>query len=142
MSGFSSVKKYAILVLCMSAFSLFGCAGSGTQTPEPTKYDSLPEPTKDILVTQGDLNKPYNILGKVECSIDGKSIYANYDDIGKEIERLCKKVAFSKYGKKVDAIVNMDISLNVNGGMWGQMGAAWGARNSTASGAGIAVHFK
>lgn len=125
---------------------LLGCVGN-TPSPSPqekplTKEAELPSPTKNIIVTKGDLNKPYDILGEVSCSIDGKSIYGNYDDFGKEIEDLCRKVAFAKYGNKVDAIINMDGSLNINGGFWGQMGAAYGARNSTVTGSGIAIHFK
>lgn len=55
---------------------------------------------------------------------------------------LASPVAFSKYGDKVDAIINMDAALTINGGFWGQMGASYGARNGTVNGAGIAVQFK
>ena len=36
----------------------------------------------------------------------------------------------------------MDGALNINGGFWGQMGAAYGAHNGTVNGSGIAVQFK
>ena len=142
-TGLIRTMLYSFVFAGVSAF-LLGCAGS-SQTPSAQatpKEAQLPAPTKQIIVTKGDLNKPYNILGEVKCSVDGKTAYGNYDDYGKEAEELCRRVAFAKYGNKVDAIINMDGAVNVNGGMWGQMGAAYGARNSTVTGAGIAVQFK
>ena len=143
-TGLIRTMIYSFVLASVSAF-LLGCAGNSSQTPsvqDTPKESQLPAPAKQIIATKGDLNKPYNVLGEVNCSIDGKSVYGNYDEFEKEINELCKRVAFSKYGNKVDAIINMDGAVNINGGMWGQMGAAWGARNSTVTGSGIAVQFK
>ena len=143
-TGLIRTMLYSFVFASVSAL-LLGCAGSSGQAPSPAdtpKAAQLPAPTKQIIVTKGDLNKPYNVLGEVKCSIDGKSAYGNYDDYGKEAEELCRRVAFSKYGDKVDAIINMDAALTINGGFWGQMGASYGARNGTVNGAGIAVQFK
>lgn len=137
-----------LLILLGLCLLLSACAGTrsnstvqaGTDTSSVPSEQNLPTPTKKIVVTRGDINKSYDILGEVECSLEGKSIYES--NLEKEVEDLCKKVAFSKYKNQVDAIINMTVTADIGGGFWGRMGVTYGARTMTYSGSGIAIHFK
>jgi hypothetical protein len=67
-----NLKKLIVLVILMA---LTACSNNTTK-PEtekpatPSANQSLPTPTKDILVTDGDLNKTYNILGEIDTSME------------------------------------------------------------------------
>lgn len=116
------------------------------EAPQATNEASLKTPTKDILVTSGDFTKPYDILGEVECTLTGQTMTVAVSGgppaATKEIKDLLRKVAFTKYGERVDAIINTKTIGGVQGGMWGMIGGGWGAKTGTLSAYGIAVHFK
>jgi hypothetical protein len=93
-------------------------------------------------VTEGDLNKKYTILGKVEHTMDkGRSVYADGMKAQKEVQEFLKKEAFTKYGDKVDAIINTKVLESVKGGFWGAVGGAYGAHSVGTSAEGIAISF-
>ena len=110
----------------------------------------LKTPTREILITDGDLNKPYDILGEVEYTLTGKSIYSTMTSLSggsspeamKEVKDMLRKVAFTKFGEKVDAIINAKTSGGYEGGYFGAVGGSFGARTGTVSAHGIAVSFR
>ena len=53
-----------------------------------------------------------------------------------------KSIAFTKYGNKVDAIINTIVSGGYKGGLWGAIGGAYGARTGIVKARGIAITFK
>lgn len=165
---FISRRSLVILGLVSLGFVLFGCSGA-EKAPEPTKTNEAPQatdkapqatdeapqatdgaqlktPTKDILVTSGDFTKPYDILGEVECTLTGQdvtvAVAGGAPQVTKDVKDLLRKVAFTKYGEQVDAIINTKTMGGVQGGVWALMGAQFGARTGTVTANGIAVHFK
>ena len=119
---------------------------AATEAPPATNEASLKTPTKDILVTSGDFTRPYDILGEVECTLTGKdvtvAVASGPPQDTKDIKDLLRKVAFTKYGERVDAIINTKTVGGVQGGVWALMGAQFGAKTGTVTANGIAVHFK
>ena len=117
-----------------------------TEAPPAANEASLKTPTKDILVTSGDFTKPYDILGEVECTLTGKdvtvAVAGGPPQDTKDIKDLLRKVAFTKYGERVDAIINTKTVGGVQGGIWAMIGSQFGAKTGTVSAYGIAVHFK
>lgn len=132
-------KLLVVTAISVLAF-LSGCAVE--QVAKETNMDELKTPIKHILISSGDLNKPYDILGGVNCTLNGKSLYRTEQVAAREIDDALRKVAFSLYGDNVDAIINAHHTSSVNGGFWGTMAGAYGAPTGTISASGIAVHFK
>ena len=131
-----------IMLLLLSA-----CAGS----PKISKAaEQLPAPTKEIIVSRGDLSQPYTVLGNVEYEISNVSMYSSTVDmegnpspeLRKEAEEGLRRTAFGKFGAKVDAIINAKTIGSWPGGFWAMMGGAYGAHNSSVRAEGIAVSFK
>lgn len=137
------ISKITVLFICL--LCLAACSHNQQKPSENTakSIDSeLKTPPKDILVTEGDINKKYTILGQVEyLPKEGKSIYANNSEASKQIKEMLKKVAYSKYGDKVDAIINARVHQSMKGGFWGSVGAAYGAHTMKFEGEGLAVSF-
>ena len=131
----------------LTSLILTGC-GSDNAKPNPaaTKVSaaeaSLLTPTKEILVTDGDINKKYTILGAIDYKSDNSSIYADRIEGDKKAKELLKKAAFTKYGEKVDAIINAKVQTTTNGGFWKIMGAAYGSQVLTMYAEGVAVSFE
>lgn len=142
--------RYATPILFLIVVWCSGC-GTTENVKSPTTNDTaLLVPTKDILVTDGDLNKPYDILGPVEYTLEGKSIYSTMTSLSggtdpettREAKEMLQRVAFTKYGDKVDAIINTKISGGYSGGFWGGIGGAYGARTGVVQAGGIAISFQ
>jgi len=148
-----------VVALGLLGFTCFGCSSAEKapsetnevsqttdEAPQATDDALLKTPTKDILVTSGDFTKPYDILGEVECTLTGKTVTVAVSGgppaATKEIKNLLRKVAFTKYGEQVDAIINTKTIGGVQGGIWGMIGGGYGAKTGTLSAHGIAVHFK
>ena len=136
--------RVVVVALGLLGFTGFGCIAQKAQkAPPATNEVLLKTPTREILVTDGDLNKPYDILGEVECTLTGKSLSSMVSHgSSKEIKDMLRKVAFTKYGERVDAIINTKTIDGIDGGGWGAMGLHFGAKTGTVSAHGIAVHFK
>ena len=137
-----------LVALWLLGITSFGC--SAQKAPPATDEAMLTTPTKDILVTDGDLNKSYDILGEVECTLTGKSVYSTNTslsggaspEVTKEAKDMLRKVAYTKYGDKVDAIINSKVSGGTQGGFWGMLGGAYGAPTGIVNAQGIAISFK
>ena len=98
------------------------------------------------MISSGDFSKPYDILGEVECTLTGQdatvAVAGGPPQATKDIKDLLRKVAFTKYGEQVDAIINTKTTGGVQGGVWALVGSQFGAKTGTVSANGIAVHFK
>ena len=98
------------------------------------------------MVTSGDFTKPYDILGEVECTLTGQdvtvAVAGGAPQVTKDVKDLLRKIAFTKYGEQVDAIINTKTAGGVQGGIWALVGSQFGARTGTVTANGIAVHFK
>lgn len=138
---FANRMLRVVVALGLLGFTGFGCIAQ--KAPPATSEALLKTPTREILVTDGDLNKPYDILGELECTLTGKSVYSlGSHGSSKEIKDMLRKVAFTKYGERVDAIINTKTVESIDGGFWGMVGGSYGAKTGTVSAHGIAVHFK
>lgn len=136
-----------MFIVFLTSLMLFGCASNSSNSVKPgpapvTSDTSLRTPTKEILVTDGDINKKYTILGQVEHKLtEGSSVYSDQIEKNKQAKEFLKKEAFTKYGDKVDAIINTKVQESLTGGFWGAVGAGYGARNVVFNAEGIAVSF-
>lgn len=88
----------AFFVLFASLIVVNCGGGNNAVKPSPSASDAaLRTPTKEILVTDGDINKKYNILGQVEYTpTEGSSVYSDQLEADKEVKEFLKKVAFTK----------------------------------------------
>lgn len=157
---FTNRMMWVVVAFGLLGFTCFGCSSAEkapsetnevTQTTDEapgqaTDEASLKIPTKHILVTSGDFTKPYDILGEVECTVTGQdatvAVAGGAPQVTKDIKELLRKVAFTKYGEQVDAIINTKTAGGVQGGVWALMASQFGARTGTVTANGIAVHFK
>jgi len=163
---FVNRRLMVVVALGLLGFTCFGCSSAEkaapatdaapqaineapqatNEAPPATNEASLKTPTKDILVTSGDFTKPYDILGEVACTLTGQdatvAVAGGPPQATKDIKDLLRKVAFTKYGEQVDAIINTKITGGVQGGVWALVGSQFGAKTGTVTANGIAVHFK
>jgi len=156
---FANRTLRVVVALGLLGFTCFGCSSAEKappptnepsqatdETPPATNEASLKTPTKDILVTSGDFTKPYDILGEVECTLTGQdvtvAVAGGAPQVTKDVKDLLRKIAFTKYGEQVDAIINTKTAGGVQGGIWALVGSQFGARTGTVTANGIAVHFK
>jgi hypothetical protein len=138
------ISTVQIIAVLFASAMLINCGGNKTAKPvqEVSDTTALRTPTKEILVTAGDINKKYTILGKIDYTMKGNSVYSDQIEANKQAEESLKKVAYSKYGDKVDAIINTKSQATMKGGFWGAVGAGYGARNMVSSIEGLAVSFE
>ena len=156
---FVNRKLMVLVALGLLGLNCFGCSSAekappatnevsqATDEPQPaTNTAPLKTPTKHILVTSGDFTKPYDILGEVGCTLTGQdatvAVAGGPPQATKDIKDLLRKVAFTKYGEQVDAIINTRTTGGVQGGVWALVGSQFGAKTGTVTANGIAVHFK
>jgi hypothetical protein len=61
------ISTVRIISVLFTSFMLINCGGNKTaKLTQEVSDTSLLTPTKEILVTAGDINKKYNILGKID----------------------------------------------------------------------------
>jgi hypothetical protein len=103
--------KHIMAIILMAMLSN-GCSNSFSR-PVPAiasqSNTAEPSPTKEILVTYGRYDKPFTRLGPVEYTLRNPStIEDNFDLWDQAIEQL-KLTALTRFGNKVDAIINVEI---------------------------------
>ena len=96
---------------------------------------------KLLLIFDGDSSRPYDILGEVSISLSGRSVYASGSANGDAREEI-KQEAKNKFGDSADAVINFRADTVTQGGLWGAIGAGYGARNTTVNASGVAVRFR
>ncbi|MHB9101093.1 MAG: peptidoglycan-binding domain-containing protein [Sulfuricella sp.] len=140
-------KLNTLLIGSVIVTLLVGCASSGSSQNSGTPPSAaaaapeLPAPKKIILVFDADANQAYEILGEVDTTLTDQRIY-NVDGSMDQAREHLKRVAYAKYGDQLDAIINYRTIKTVGGGgYWGQIGAAYGAKNTDVRTNGVAIHF-
>lgn len=144
-----SVKQPVLLLLICAVVGFSGCAARQPASAPAATNTELLVPTKEILVTDGDLNKAYEILGPVEYTLQGKSMYSTMTtldggaspEVTREAKEMLRRTAFTKYGDKADAVINTKISGGYSGGFFGAFAGAYGARTGVVHAEGIAISF-
>lgn len=96
---------------------------------------------KLLLIFDGDSSRPYDVLGEVSISLAGRSVYASGSANGDAREEI-KQEAKNKFGDSADAVINFRADTVTQGGLWGAIGAGYGARNTTVNASGVAVRFR
>jgi len=115
--------------LALNALMLaVGACASLPTTPDPT---SLKTPTKTIVLTEGSLAAPHEVLGPVEATLGGlrESDLAGAGDAARQHLR---NAAYTKYGERLDALVDVK-TAPVSAGRFG------GARGLRAEGLAISI---
>jgi hypothetical protein len=83
---------------------------SSTETSSTvTSQTALSNADKEILINDGRYDRPYEILGQVEYTLEKPSSSNNQIQLRTEGIDLLKKEALTKYGDKVDAIIDTKI---------------------------------
>ena len=102
------------LTLITLLLVLGACAVHPT-IPDPS---TLKAPTKQILITEGQLNAPHEVLGPVEAILGGlhDSDLPGAVDAAKQHLR---RAAYGKYGERLDAIINVRTAPVTPGGPFG-----------------------
>jgi len=148
MEKFSSFLKSSVATVFVGLI-ITGCGttdSTKTNAQLAEENTALKTPTKTILTFEGDASRAYTVLGEVEYKHDkGFSGYGAGDSadlaVQKTIKDGLKRVAFTKYGEKVDAIINVKVGMAIPGGFLGTFGTAFGAPNVFHSGVGVAVSY-
>jgi len=137
-------SRWIVVATCFGVLAMYGCAPHAT-VPDPT---TLKTPTKDILLIDGGVNKPYDVLGSVEVTLGGKSIYSTAQALGlspeaeREARALLRNAAYTKYGERLDALINVKVGGSVTGGLGGVLAGQFGASTGVVYASGIAISFK
>ena len=150
-----NLDRIAAIASVSLAFLLAGCASSGSKAggatqapaaapapaPAAVVIAELPAPKKTILVFDADTNQAYEILGEVETTLTNQRLYAHTASQDQVREHL-KRVAYAKYGDRLDAIISYRAATTIGGGgYWGAIGAVYGARNTDVRATGVAVRY-
>jgi hypothetical protein len=106
-----------IILVILAAIATIGCSNYFTAPPSEFSQQSLP--AKEILVSYGRYDKPYETLGPIEYILKNASIPDDrQNELWDQAIELLKQEALKKYGDKVDAIVDVEIiesSEEING---------------------------
>jgi len=112
---------------------LGACAAQPT-IPDPA---TLKAPTKEIIVTEGHLDVPHQVLGSVEATLGGlqESDLPRAVDAAKQHLR---NAAYTKYGERLDAVMDVRTTPVTPRGLFG---GGWfaGTRGLRAEGVAVAV---
>ena len=94
---------------------MLGACATLPTVPDPS---ILKAPTKEIIVTEGQLNAPHEILGPVEATLGGLH---NADLAGAvaAAKELLRNAAYAKYGERLDAIMDVRTTAVTSGGPFG-----------------------
>jgi outer membrane protein assembly factor BamE (lipoprotein component of BamABCDE complex) len=130
-----------VLVPDGAAESVAGAAAPAAPRPGAAATKGAPASDKLVMIFEGDSSRAYDVLGEVSVSLGGRSVYASGSADGDAREEI-KAEAKKKFGDAVDAVISYRFSMNTAGGFWGQIGAGYGARNTTVNATGIAVRYK
>lgn len=143
-------KLRVLLIAAAMVGLLAGCASKGAgqssqssgATPAAAAVvPELPAPKKAILIFEADSNRAYEILGEVDATVIEQGVY-NYEGAKDQAREHLKRVAYAKYGDRLDAIISYrEVTTVGGGGFWGVMVAAYGAKNTDVKAKGVAIHF-
>jgi outer membrane protein OmpA-like peptidoglycan-associated protein len=101
--------------------------------PDPS---SLKAPAKDIVVTDGNLRTPYEILGLVEATLGGLS-ESEGPAAAEAAKRHLRDTAYTQYGDRLDAIIKVKTTPLAPSGPFG----GWFNKDRGLRAEGVAVTF-
>ena len=115
-----------------------GAAGGGAPSGSAARTATG---RKAVLVFASDSSRPYEVLGDVRINLDDKSVH-EAGSFQEQAQIAIREAAIAQFGDRVDAIIAFTTSSSTAGGFWGQVGAAYGARNTSVTASGVAVKYK
>jgi outer membrane protein OmpA-like peptidoglycan-associated protein len=114
---------------------LGGCAVLPT-IPDPSM---LKAPTKEIIIMEGPVNTPHEVLGPVEATLGGLRNVDLPGAVGAAKQHL-RNAAYTQYGERLDAIMNVRTTTVTTGGPFGDSAGRFAAtRGLRAEGVAIAI---
>jgi outer membrane protein OmpA-like peptidoglycan-associated protein len=114
---------------------LAGCAAQPT-IPDPSM---LKVPTKEIVITEGSLDTPHEVLGRVDATLGGLRNPDLRGAVGAAKLHL-RNAAYTKYGERLDAIIDVRTSAVTTGGPFSESAGRFAAtRGLRAEGIAIAI---
>jgi outer membrane protein OmpA-like peptidoglycan-associated protein len=114
---------------------LVGCAAQPT-IPDPAM---LKVPTKEIVVREGPLDVPHEVLGPVEATLGGLRTADLPGAVGAAKQHL-RDAAYTKYGDRLDAIIDVRTRPVTTGGPFSESAGRFSAtRGLRAEGVAIAI---
>ena len=135
------LKTNAIwLFLLLTSVSIVACA---PQRHRPASiYDALADPPHEIMITTGDFNHGYKILGNVTCEIGSISAWNSTQQNEGYLDEVCAKEAYAKYGLYANAIINMEYRESLGDTFISSLATSTaGARMGKIWARGVAVHI-
>lgn len=102
-------------------------------TPDPS---SLKAPAKTIVIAEGSLNAPHDVLGPIEATLGG----LRASDLAQAVDAAkahLRNAAYTKYGERLDAIMDVRTSRVTTGGPFAEQFA--GTQGVRAQGVAIAI---
>jgi outer membrane protein OmpA-like peptidoglycan-associated protein len=127
------VRRAAPLAMVTALSLALGACADQPTIPSPS---TLKVPTKQITMTEGDPNKPHQVLGKVEATLGGLR-ESELSGAGDAAKQHLRNTAYTQYGERLDAIANVKTSAVTPSGLF----AGWfgGTRGLRAEG--VAISF-
>jgi outer membrane protein OmpA-like peptidoglycan-associated protein len=101
--------------------------------PDPS---SLKVPTKTIIIAEGALNTPHEVLGPIEATVGGLRT-SDIPGSADAAKQLLRNAAYTTYGERLDAIMNVKTSTVTTGGSFAEQFA--GTQGVRAEGVAIAI---
>jgi outer membrane protein OmpA-like peptidoglycan-associated protein len=113
---------------------MLGACATQPTIPDPS---TLKPPTKEIVVMERHLDDPHEVLGSVEATLGG----LRESDLPRAVEAAkqhLRNAAYTKYGERLDAIIDVRTSPVTPRGLFG---GGWfaGARGLRAEGVAVAI---
>jgi outer membrane protein OmpA-like peptidoglycan-associated protein len=123
------------LTLSALLLMLGACAVHPT-IPDPS---ILKAPTKEIIITEGHLNTPHEVLGPVEATLGGLHDADLLGAVDAAKQHL-RNAAYAKYGERLDAIISVRTATVTTGGPFGDYTGRFArTRGLRAEGVAIAI---
>ena len=123
--------------LTLSALLLvLGACAVHPTIPDPS---TLKAPTKEILITEGHLNTPHEVLGPVEATLGGLH-NADLPGAVDAAKQHLRNTAYTKYGERLDAIIDVRTTTVTTGGAFGDNTGRF-ARTRGLRAEGVAISF-
>ena len=102
-------------VILSALLAMLGACAVQPTIPDPS---TLKVPTKEIVVTEDHLDAPHEVLGSVEATLGGLH-ESDLPRAGDAAKQLLRNAAYTKYGERLDAIMNVRTTRVTAGGWFG-----------------------
>src|SRR5262245_262043 len=131
-------RRASLLIVGGLAMALGGCAALPT-IPDPS---TLRAPAKEIVITDGSLDVPHEVLGPVAVTLGGLHT-ADLPGAAGAAKQLLRDAAYTRYGDRLDAIINVKTSpVSASGPLSESAGKFSATRGLRAEGVAIAISVR